>query len=80
MQSDIDKFKSSLNEDNDELIKALELDENQNQHFSQKLGKKLDYNTRKLDGRLKKYEIILKNAENINRVEDSQVQSFNSTI
>lgn len=45
------------------------LDENQN--LTSK-AQKADYQQRKLDGKLKKYEMILKNAEKINRVDESE--------
>ena len=74
MQTDINEFSKSLNEDDGELIKTLQLDVNQN--LSTKSVNKPEarsYHARKLDGRLKKYEYILKNAEKISRVEESQV-------
>ena len=46
------------------------LDENQN--LTSK-AQEADYQQRKLDGKLKKYEMILKNAEKINRVDESEV-------
>jgi hypothetical protein len=75
MQADFNEFDRSMNEDDGgELTKALQLDENQN--LSAKSGKKLDYHARKLDGRLKKYEFILKNAERISRVDESKVDIY----
>jgi len=75
MQADFNEFDRSVNEDDGgELIKALQLDENQN--LSARSGKKLDYHARKLDGRLKKYEFILKNAERIRRVDESKVDIY----
>ncbi len=75
MQADFNEFDRSMNEDDGgELIKTLQLDENQN--LSAKSGKKLDYHALKLDGRLKKYEFILKNAERISRVDESKVDIY----
>lgn len=59
-EEDIDMLNLSLGDEG-------HLDENQN------LSKKKDFQTRKLETKLKKYEMILKNVEKINRVDKSEV-------
>lgn len=62
-EEDIDMLNLSLGDEG-------HLDENQN------LSKKKDFQTRKLETKLKKYEMILKNVEKINRVDKSEVSAL----
>lgn len=51
-------------------LETDQLDENEN--LTNK-SQKSDYQTRKVDAKLKKYEAIIKNAEKIERVQESEV-------
>ena len=53
----------------------LSLDDEEHLDENQNLSKKKDFQTRKLETKLKKYEMILKNVEKIERVVQSQVSS-----
>ncbi len=61
-------------------LELLELDDNEDSSNKNEIlikSLKNDYKNRKLDNKLKKYEIIIKNVEKINRVDESQVSFYN---